>query len=982
MVRSPSDRPRRWHIVAALLFFAALPLRFHEIVGEDTSQVALLRDRGEKSIRPGGVQAADLRFVVWLVARNAYTLLNRPGRLFDAEPCHPAERALTLGEPGLTLGLLATPAWALSGDPLSSFHFALFATIWLAAYAMYLLVRAWTGNPVAGLVAGLLYGFHPVKTGNVVHPYIPDTAWTVLALFFATRLFERGRWRDALGLGVCMALQIGGSLYPLLGAAALAIPCLAWLVHRFGVRRLRPGPVLLALGLPAAAAAFVFTPYVMASGSGIGLEAVEAQFFAPWTSLLPWGQRSFGWVPIVLALAGVALTLRGNGAAPRWALLGGLLLAALLAAGGTEGQLFAAGARGAPMPPFEIPNLYHALARWLPGLDLVRAPARIDVGAHVALGALAGLGTAALLIRTPSRWRALASGALVAVAAVTTLGVGLPGDASIERFATLRVAPTPEALELFRSLEAAGDTGPVFDAPFQPGNIKGTSAAVLLSAYHHRRTSACSASFLQPETEELARLGSLLPQPAAARGLARLGFETVVVRHAGPAEAARASKAWQAQDLEGLRLLDRAGSRSAWSLDASRDALAALPNIVMIVSDDHGWPDFGFMGSARVHTPHIDGLAAEGVVFSHAFNSASTCRPSLQTLLTGLHPFEFRRRMRPDSSTGRRLSREEAIRRIDTLPRLLARQGYVSFQGGKYWEGSYRDSGFDFGLTEGQRGVLDGGGEASKALGRETMQPLWDFLESQRDVPFFVWFAPALPHAPFDASSEYTGLYTGEGAAAPYFANVSRLDARVGELLERLAELGLRERTLLVFLSDNGWDAVTLEESGQPDGLARWASGGLRGKASPYELGFRTPLVFSWPGVLPEGVRDDTPVSTTDLFATLLELASSTAPDDRSGRSLVPLLRGHADPEDERPVFGELEYTRSAKREADGSLFPVRRPGWFLRTRTWRYLWFPQTGAEELYRIDRDPFEAHDVAEAHPEVAARLRSELERRIPD
>jgi arylsulfatase A-like enzyme len=117
-----------------------------------------------------------------------------------------------------------------------------------------------------------------------------------------------------------------------------------------------------------------------------------------------------------------------------------------------------------------------------------------------------------------------------------------------------------------------------------------------------------------------------------------------------------------------------------------------------------------------------------------------------------------------------------------------------------------------------------------------------------------------------------------------------------------------------------------------------------------------------------------------DLFPTLLELAAIEAPQDRAGHSLVPLIEGRARPP--RPLLvGRLEYDRDAEAEARGSLLPVPRPGWFLRTKAWRYLWFPQSGAEELYRIDRDPFEARNLAHAHPEVAARLRRQLERNLP-
>lgn len=133
---------------------------------------------------------------------------------------------------------------------------------------MHLLVRAWTGSAAAGLVAGIVYGLHPAKISDVAHPYVTDTAWTVLAMYFATRFFDRGRWRDALGLGACGALQIGSGFYPLLGALCLAPPFAIWLLRRFGIRQLRPGPALLALALPVLATAWIYTPYVQRSAAG------------------------------------------------------------------------------------------------------------------------------------------------------------------------------------------------------------------------------------------------------------------------------------------------------------------------------------------------------------------------------------------------------------------------------------------------------------------------------------------------------------------------------------------------------------------------------------------------------------------------------------------------------------------------------------------------------------------------------------------
>jgi arylsulfatase A len=387
------------------------------------------------------------------------------------------------------------------------------------------------------------------------------------------------------------------------------------------------------------------------------------------------------------------------------------------------------------------------------------------------------------------------------------------------------------------------------------------------------------------------------------------------------------------------------------------------PNIVLVIGDDHGWPDSGFMGSEIAHTPHLDALAREGFVLTHGFTTASSCRPSLLSLLTGLHPAQVSARLgRPVSSL--LLGSPVAIRQLDSLPGLLAREGYVSFEGGKFWDGSFADAGFQEGTTDWRK----------PALGRETMQPLWDFLEAHRDQPFFVWFAPMLPHLPFDAPEEFRAPYRESGLTGRplgYLANVTRLDARIGELVERLEALGLRERTLVVYLSDNGWEWNSAEAP------ARNALfGGPHGKMTMYELGFRTPLVLSWPGVLPPG-RDDRLVSAVDVLPTLLDFAGAPLPPGLPGRSLRPLLLGTGGFERDQ-VAGGMTLLRPAG--PAGNYRSRGETGWFLRTPQWRYIWYPERDREELYRIAEDPFETVDLAAEHPEEVARLRKRMQRWI--
>jgi len=414
-----------------------------------------------------------------------------------------------------------------------------------------------------------------------------------------------------------------------------------------------------------------------------------------------------------------------------------------------------------------------------------------------------------------------------------------------------------------------------------------------------------------------------------------------------------------------------AASLAGCERDAARPPpLPERPGILLVIGDDVGFGDYGFMGSGVARTPNLDRLAAEGVVFTHAFDTASVCRPSLQSLLTGLQPFDVERQLALDRRGGREPRRFADA--FETLPELLVRRGYRAFAGGKFWEGSPLDAGFTHAMTEWppwrERGPLDSltlaAGGYGLAIGRETLAPLEEFLAAQGREPYFVWYAPMLPHLPFDAPERHAELFRDAPLpplARGYYANLARFDEGVGEILATLEREGLRERTLVIYLADNGWDP--LHDSGDP---ATRGLGGPQGKLSIHELGFRTPLVVSWPGVLPQGRRDDRLVSTLDLLPTILELAGAPVPGRLPGRSLLPALLGREGQWRDR-VVGVGEGLR-----ADGPDGGSRRT-WYLRTREWRFVSGGRDQPERLYRIQEDPTESRDLAAEHPDVVRELR---------
>jgi uncharacterized sulfatase len=364
------------------------------------------------------------------------------------------------------------------------------------------------------------------------------------------------------------------------------------------------------------------------------------------------------------------------------------------------------------------------------------------------------------------------------------------------------------------------------------------------------------------------------------------------------------------------------------------------------------------MGSRLIQTPNLDRLAYEGVVFSTGYSTETICRPVLRSLLTGLYPHQWTNRVSALRLRGVQRAEWEEVVDFETLPRLLAQRGYSSFESGKYWEGTFDMGGFEGGMSA----VLDrsfGGmfGGEGITIGRSTMEPVFEFIEQQVDRPFLLWFAPMLPHLPHDPPPEDLERYAGLGLPAPvqsYYANISRLDDAVGLLVAKLEELGLRERTLIAFIVDNGWEQPeTAFPEGWRDGL-----GGPKGKATFYELGFRTPIVLNWRGHVPEGVVLPQPVSAVDLFATLLGYAGVRTSPHRDGLDLRPLIEGR-DP-------GVVRTAIVGRRE--NSFF-------FLRDERWHYVWLlPNDG--RLYDVQRDPDEDLDVSDAFPEVEAQLRQQI------
>ena len=403
--------------------------------------------------------------------------------------------------------------------------------------------------------------------------------------------------------------------------------------------------------------------------------------------------------------------------------------------------------------------------------------------------------------------------------------------------------------------------------------------------------------------------------------------------------------------------------------------LAAPPNVVMIVSDDHAWTDYGFMGHAHIQTPHLDRLARESLTFRRGYVPSSLCCPSLASLITGRYPHEHRVTSndppRPagmkaaefQASAGFRDGRERMTQHLNewpTLPRLLGAAGYVSLQTGKWWQGEYTRGGFTQGMTKGGRHGDDG-----LKIGRQSMQPIYDFIAQARadTKPFFVWYAPLMPHDPHTPPERLLAKYrdkTDSLHVAKYWAMVEWFDETCGALLDHLDQTGLSENTIVVYLADNGWI--------QDPAAARYAP---RSKQSQYDGGLRTPIMVRWKGKLAPQMSE-TPVSSLDLFPTILNMCGVAAPKDLPG---VDLVNGAAVAA-RKTIFGEC-FTHNA--------IDLDRPAANLRWRWvledgWKLI-LPaapnETGAPELFHVSEDPHEERDRTASEPDRVAALSAKLD-----
>lgn len=418
---------------------------------------------------------------------------------------------------------------------------------------------------------------------------------------------------------------------------------------------------------------------------------------------------------------------------------------------------------------------------------------------------------------------------------------------------------------------------------------------------------------------------------------------------------------------------------------------ADKPNIVLIISDDQSWTDYGFMGHADIKTPHLDRLAKGSVLYRRGYVPTALCRPSLAILATGRYPHEHLITGNDpspaiagrDTEQGKQF-RAKLIANIDrfpTVPKLLAEQGYLSHQSGKWWEGNFKRGGFTHGMTRGfpQRGGRHG--DDGLAIGRSGMEPVFKFVDDavKQDKPFFLWYAPFLPHTPHNPPKRLLDKYTKPGRdakLAKYYAMVEWFDETCGQLIKHVDDKGVRENTLIVYVTDNGWIQRTANTQ-VPDGWR--TSFAPRSKQSPYEGGTRTPIMLNWPGKLKPSDRQDV-VSSIDLVPTMLKAAGAKVPANLPGLDLMPSIKSDT-PLDRQAIYGESFAHDIDDLDNPQATLLYR---WTISGK-WKLLltydgkvnrYNPVHAREEkrpqLFDLLADPHETKNLAGNNPEVVAKL----------
>lgn len=440
---------------------------------------------------------------------------------------------------------------------------------------------------------------------------------------------------------------------------------------------------------------------------------------------------------------------------------------------------------------------------------------------------------------------------------------------------------------------------------------------------------------------------------------------------------------------------------------SAKIADSAKPNIVFILADDLGYGDLSCYGQQHFQTPNLDKMAAGGMLFTQHYSGTAVCAPSRCSVMTGKHTghtaIRGNKEWKPEGQF-------PMVASEITVAELLKQAGYVTGAFGKWGlgfvgtEGDPNQQGFDefYGyncqrlahnyypghLWDNQQKVeiTENGGDKFEVYAPELIhQRALQFIEKNKDKPFFLFYPNVIPHAelllPEENLAEYSGKFLPEkefkgaepGSAgfregpygsqseshAAFAAMVTLLDKQVGEILGKLKELGLEKNTLVIFSSDNG---PHKEGGADPDYFD--SNGPFKGyKRDLYEGGIRVPMIAFWEGKIVAGSTSEHISAFWDFLPTVAEVAGVQASENIDGISYLPALLGK---EQKQHKYLYWEFHESEGRQA------VRKGDWKLVS---YQVLNPEKTTVQLFNLAEDMSEENDVAEKHPEVVKEL-SEL------
>ena len=412
------------------------------------------------------------------------------------------------------------------------------------------------------------------------------------------------------------------------------------------------------------------------------------------------------------------------------------------------------------------------------------------------------------------------------------------------------------------------------------------------------------------------------------------------------------------------------------------------PNFVFIFADDLGWGDLGCYGNKQIKTPNLDRLAKDGLLFTQFYVNGSVCSPSRTSIMTSHYP--ARHRVHGHFATNKQNKARAMPNWLDpkvyTVTGLLKNAGYTTGHFGKWHLGSGKgcptpsDYGIDEHYTRSSSGPQLEGASDEYFRAKSTSQIVdrtIDFIEKNRDKPFYVNVWTLVPHATLHPTKEQMKPYERyaprgapyKGVKQIYYASVTDMDYQIGKLIKKIDELGLAENTLIAFSSDNGPEDLNIRNAVH-SGIGN--TGPFRGrKRSLYEGGIRMPFIVRWSGHTPAGRVDDTSiVAGVDWLPTVCNLAKVKIPDNLNpdGEDMSSALLGK--PKDrQKPLMWEWRFRIFGDMVHKSPMLAIRDGNWKLLMNTDR-------SRIELYDIVNDPTELDNVADQYKSLVNKLSRQL------